>query len=82
MIDVATPSIIQRGHLRDQILLREIAKRLGMSRNTLRRYLRADVTVPPPIHLGTVRGSWMTMPPSLLSGAGPRPTMGLHYHRY
>jgi len=46
VIDVAILSIIRRWHLRDQIPLREIARRLGISRNTVRRYLRADVTVP------------------------------------
>ncbi|MFZ4878416.1 helix-turn-helix domain-containing protein [Janthinobacterium sp. Mn2066] len=30
------------GHLRDQVPLREIAKRLGISRNTVRRYLRSE----------------------------------------
>ena len=49
MIDVAILSIIPRWHLRDQIPLREIARRLGISRNTVRRYLRADVTVIPPL---------------------------------
>ncbi len=46
MIDVAILSIIRRWHLRDQIPLREIARRLGISRNTVRRYLRADTTAP------------------------------------
>jgi len=46
VIDVAILSIIRRWHLRDQIPLREIARRLGISRNTVRRYLRADVTAP------------------------------------
>lgn len=46
MIDVAILSIIRRWHLRDQISLREIARPLGISRNTVRRYLRADVTAP------------------------------------
>lgn len=46
MIDVAILSIIRRWHLRDQISLREIARRLGITRNTVRRYLRADVTSP------------------------------------
>jgi len=46
VIDVAILSIIRRWYLRDQIPLREIARRLGISRNTVRRYLRADVTVP------------------------------------
>ncbi|ATI29583.1 hypothetical protein B5G54_13730 [Ralstonia solanacearum] len=44
MIDMPILSIIRRWHLRDQIPLREIARRLDISRNTVRRYLRADVT--------------------------------------
>ncbi|MGC3965311.1 MAG: IS21 family transposase [Rhodocyclaceae bacterium] len=43
---MAILSIIRRWHLRDQIPLREIARRLGISRNTVRRYLRAQTTVP------------------------------------
>lgn len=46
MIDVAILSIIRRWHLRDQVSLREISKRLGVSRNTVRRYLRAGAVVP------------------------------------
>ena len=43
---MATLSIIRRWHLRDRLSLREISKRLGISRNTVRRYLRADVVEP------------------------------------
>ncbi len=46
MIDVALLGIIRRWHLRDQISLREIAKRLGISRNTVRRYLRSETIEP------------------------------------
>ncbi|AON56335.1 transposase [Herbaspirillum seropedicae] len=46
MIDLALLGIIRRWHLRDQISLREIAKRLGISRNTVRRYLRSENVVP------------------------------------
>gem|GEM_PF-993755 len=46
MIDVALLGIIRRWHLRDQISLREIAKRLGISRNTVRRYLRSETVEP------------------------------------
>ena len=46
MIDVALLGIIRRWHLRDQVSLREIARRLGISRNTVRRYLRSDVIEP------------------------------------
>ncbi|WP_348692780.1 helix-turn-helix domain-containing protein [Duganella fentianensis] len=43
---MALLGIIRRCHLRDQIPLREIAKRLGISRNTVRRYLRSEITEP------------------------------------
>jgi len=46
VIDVALLGIIRRWHLRDKIPLREIAKRLGISRNTVRRYLRSETTEP------------------------------------
>ena len=46
MINVALLGIIRRWHLRDQIPLREIARRLGISRNTIRRYLRSETTEP------------------------------------
>ena len=38
-------SVIRRWALRDEISIREIARRTGLSRNTIRKYLRAgDVT--------------------------------------
>ncbi len=43
---MALLGIIRRWHLRDQISLREIAKRLGISRNTVRRYLRSETVEP------------------------------------
>ena len=46
MIEVALLGIIRRWHLRDQVPLREIARRLGISRNTIRRYLRSETTEP------------------------------------
>ena len=46
MIDVAILSIIRRWHFRDHVSLREIAKRLDVSRNTVRRYIRADTVLP------------------------------------
>lgn len=46
MIDVALLSIIRRWHIRDQVSLREIARRLGISRNTVRRYLRSETIEP------------------------------------
>jgi len=43
---VALLGIIRRWHIRDQVPLREIARRLGISRNTVRRYLRTEITEP------------------------------------
>jgi hypothetical protein len=43
---VALLGIIRRWHLRDLVPLREIVKRLGISRNTFRRYLRSETTEP------------------------------------
>ena len=43
---MALLGIIRRWHIRDQVPLREIARRLGISRNTVRRYLRSEMTEP------------------------------------
>jgi transposase len=43
---MAILSVIRRWHLRDKVSLREIASRLGISRNTVRRYLRNDAVLP------------------------------------
>jgi len=43
---MAMLSIIRRWHLREQVSLRKIAERLGISRNTVRRYLRNHDLVP------------------------------------
>nr|WP_240317687.1 HTH domain-containing protein [Janthinobacterium lividum] len=43
---MALLGIIRTWHLRDQVSSREIAKRLGISRDTVRRYLRSDTTEP------------------------------------
>lgn len=42
--NVASLGIIRRWHLRDQVLLRERATRLGISRNTAPCYLRSEIT--------------------------------------
>jgi IS30 family transposase len=34
-------SIIRRWHKREQVPIREISRRLGVSRNTIRKYLRS-----------------------------------------
>ena len=46
MIDVATLSVIRRWALREQLSIREISRRTGLSRNTIRKYLRADSAEP------------------------------------
>ena len=46
MIDVATLSVIRRWALREQLSIREIARRTGLSRNTIRKYLRSDTKAP------------------------------------
>ncbi len=43
---MALLGIIRRWHIREQIPLREIARRLGISRNTVRRYLRSETIEP------------------------------------
>lgn len=39
-------NVLRNKHFRDQIPIREIAQRLGISRNTVRRYLRSETTEP------------------------------------
>ncbi|MBS0426678.1 MAG: IS21 family transposase [Proteobacteria bacterium] len=46
MIDVATLSVIGRWALREQLSIREIARRTGLSRNTIRKYLREGEAAP------------------------------------
>lgn len=46
MLNVAILSKIRRWYYRDQLSLREIARRTGYSRNTVRRYLRNEIVDP------------------------------------
>jgi transcriptional regulator with XRE-family HTH domain len=39
-------SIIRRWHKREHVPIREISRRLGVSRNTIRKYLRSEVIEP------------------------------------
>jgi len=46
VIDVALLGIIRRWYIRDRISIREIARRLDISRNTVRRYIRSNAIEP------------------------------------
>lgn len=46
MINVALLSVIRRWHLRDGMSIREISRRSGLSRNTVRKYLSSGVVEP------------------------------------
>ncbi|HCI4964384.1 TPA: winged helix-turn-helix transcriptional regulator, partial [Escherichia coli] len=46
MINVAILSAIRRWHFRDGASIREIARRSGLSRNTVRKYLQSKVVEP------------------------------------
>jgi transcriptional regulator with XRE-family HTH domain len=46
VIDVALLSVIRRWHFRDHLSIREICRRTGLSRNTIRKYLRAGGVEP------------------------------------
>ena len=46
MIDVATLSVIRRWALREQLSIREIARRSSLSRNTIRKCLAVEVVEP------------------------------------
>lgn len=43
---MALLSVIRRWHFRDHISIREICRRTGLSRNTIRKYLRLDGVEP------------------------------------
>ena len=46
MIDVALLSVIRRWHFREGMPIREITRRTGLSRNTVRKYLANGVIEP------------------------------------
>ena len=46
MIDMALLSVIRRWHFREGMPIREIERRTGLSRNTIRKYLRAGSVEP------------------------------------
>ena len=39
-------SVIRRWYYRDKIPIRDISRRTGLSRNTIRKYVRADTVEP------------------------------------
>jgi len=55
---MALLSVIRRWHFRQQIPIREIERRTGLSRNTIRKYLRAEVVSP-----RVVYELWVSSPP-------------------
>ena len=46
MIDMELLSVIRRWHYRDHFSIREISRRTGLSRNTVRKYLRSGSEEP------------------------------------
>ena len=46
VIEMALLSVIRRWHFREGMSIREISKRTGLSRNTVRRYLREGTVEP------------------------------------
>ena len=46
MIDVALLSVIRRWHFREGVPIREITRRTGLSRNTVRKYLASGIIEP------------------------------------
>jgi transposase len=46
VIDMALLSVIRRWHFRERMPIREIERRTGLSRNTIRKYLRTDAVEP------------------------------------
>jgi transcriptional regulator with XRE-family HTH domain len=46
VIDMALLSVIRRWHFREHLSIREISRRTGLSRNTVRKYLRSGDVEP------------------------------------
>jgi predicted transcriptional regulator len=45
-MDVATLNVIRRWALRDQMSIREISRRTGLARNTIKKHLRSEESEP------------------------------------
>ncbi len=43
---MATLNVIRRWALQDQMSIREIAKRIGLARNTVKKYIRSEQSEP------------------------------------
>ena len=54
-------SVIRRWALRDKMPIREIARRTGLSRNTIKKYLREDAVEPKVQDASRVQASWILM---------------------
>src|SRR5208282_2404349 len=69
VIDMALLSVIRRWHLREGMPIREIERRTGLSRNTIRKYLRTGV-VEPTFKVRDPRASLTRLPRSCRAGCG------------
>jgi hypothetical protein len=67
VIDMGFLSVIRTWALRDKMPIREIARRTGLSRNTIKKYLRAGI-VEPRSRRRIARASWTRMPRSCQAG--------------
>ena len=64
-------SVIRRWALRDKMPIREIARRTGLSRNTIKKYLREDA-VEPKFKRHRGQASWILMQIGCRHGFWPR----------
>ena len=62
MIDVDLLSVIRRWYVREQLSIREIAKRTGLARTTIRKYLASGETQPKYLVRKSVSASCMRKP--------------------